>query len=182
MGQLEEKEENLRQASCRDQREADADLARRLSEKWDKIDSRAAHRLEKEKQRLAMKDERLAKKMQRSAINDMERDKGIHDMEQCWTAPRLLVSDNEGGICIQARLPNLFSAEVTLQTKPASVVVRAQPERAAFFKNAQELGAKFHIPEAIRFSVELNIVGGGVEDGWKDTLSVSHTLSHLKAY
>ena len=57
------------------------------------------------------------------------------------------------------------------------MVVRAQPERAAFFKNAHELGAKFHIPEAIRFSVELNIVEAGVEDGWKDTLSVSHTYN-----
>ena len=160
LGEREKKEEHDRISAERDQKAADADLARQLSAKWEQIDLRAAKRDEKKKQRIALKDEKLAKKMQQSAIGDLEKDKHIQDMERCWT-------------CIQARLPNLSSAEVTLQTDPVAIVVRAQPEKVALFKAAQDLGAKVRIPEAIRFSVDLNIVG----EAAVGNTSVSHTYS-----
>ena len=173
LGEREKKEEHDRISAERDQKAADADLARQLSAKWEQIDLRAAKRDEKKKQRIALKDEKLAKKMQQSAIGDLEKDKHIQDMERCWTAPRLMVSDHDEGICIQARLPNLSGAEVTLQTDPVAIVVRAQPEKVALFKAAQDLGAKVRIPEAIRFSVDLNIVG----EAAVGNTSVSHTYS-----
>lgn len=158
--EAEAKEEESRQFAEQKLADGDVALARKLSAKWEKADLRAANKQEKAKQRTADRDGRVARKMQLKAISALEKDKSIQDMQACWTAPRLMVSDHDEGICIQARLPNLKAAEVTLEPDTMVIVVRAQPEKVVFFENARQLGLKVNIPEAIRFSVDLNVVGG----------------------
>ena len=178
LSELEKKKEGVRQAAAHSQSEADADLARRLSTKWERTDLRAAHRSDKAKRRIAARDEKIAKKLQRSAVGEFERNKIIRNMERCWTAPKLMVSDHDDGICIRVRLPSLLCADVSLRIDPvAVVVVRAQPKKMVYLKTAQDLGANIQIPDAIRFSIDLNIVGEAAFAKGVPSYTVSHTYN-----
>lgn len=131
------------------QREEDEAMAKKIDE-----------HLNKQERKARQAGEKKAAKMQKREIKAFLKRK--RELEKAWSQPNLEVDDIEDGILITVGLPELKNVEVSLDADARVVIVHAVPDDGGLHEEARNLGEDISLPKAIRFAVDLRVVGGVV--------------------